>query len=416
MSGDTSGVLQLATNGTTTALSISTAQVVTLTNALPVTSGGTGVTTSTGTGAVVLGTSPTITTPTISSLSSASATALTLQSAGTTAVTIDTSQNVLVGTTTSTNNIRLNQKLAVITAGNGNYGGISNTAYNGTSAGTGPIYDMQRSRGTTDGSMTAVASGDTLGYMVFRGSDGTQFIDSSYITGQVDGSVTGGTVPGRLVFNTSGSERMRIGSNGQIYMATTSAVAPGGPSGQVNILNPNNDGNWVLALQNNGTSAGNGRGIGIKNNVDFNTGSSEFIYCTGAGNGRFYVPSNGGVYNYSANNTNLSDQREKKDIELAPNYLEKICQIPVKTFLFIDQTDTDLNLGSIAQDVQAICPELVTESNWGTPEEPKMRLSIYQTDLQYALMKSIQELKAINDTQAETINALTARIVALEQA
>jgi hypothetical protein len=52
----------------------------------------------TGTGANVLGTSPTITTPTISSLSSAAATALTLQSAGTTAVTIDTSQNVGIGT------------------------------------------------------------------------------------------------------------------------------------------------------------------------------------------------------------------------------------------------------------------------------------------------------------------------------
>ena len=54
---------------------------------------------STGTGAVVLATSPTITTPTISSISSASATALTLKSAGTTAVTIDTSQNVGIGTT-----------------------------------------------------------------------------------------------------------------------------------------------------------------------------------------------------------------------------------------------------------------------------------------------------------------------------
>jgi hypothetical protein len=120
------------------------------------------------------------------------------------------------------------------------------------------------------------------------------------------------------------------------------------------------------------------------------------------------------LQNYQANNSNLSDQREKKEIQLAPNYLDKICQIPVKTFLFNDQTDTDLNLGAIAQDVQAVCPELVMESNWGSKEEPKMRLSIYQTDLQYALMKSIQELKALNDTQAETINALTARIVALE--
>jgi hypothetical protein len=55
--------------------------------------------TNTGTGNNVLATSPTITTPTISSLSSAAATALTLQSAGTTAITVDTSQNVGIGTT-----------------------------------------------------------------------------------------------------------------------------------------------------------------------------------------------------------------------------------------------------------------------------------------------------------------------------
>jgi len=43
-SADNTGVLALQTNGTT-AVSISTAQVVTLTNALPVASGGTGATT-----------------------------------------------------------------------------------------------------------------------------------------------------------------------------------------------------------------------------------------------------------------------------------------------------------------------------------------------------------------------------------
>ena len=62
---DTSGVLALQT-ANTTAVSISASQVVTLTNALPVASGGSGVTTSTGTGANVLGTSPTITTPIVS--------------------------------------------------------------------------------------------------------------------------------------------------------------------------------------------------------------------------------------------------------------------------------------------------------------------------------------------------------------
>jgi len=66
---DTSTILQLQTNGTT-AVSISASQVVTLTNALPVASGGTGVTTSTGSGANVLGTSPSISGAVLSSMAS----------------------------------------------------------------------------------------------------------------------------------------------------------------------------------------------------------------------------------------------------------------------------------------------------------------------------------------------------------
>ncbi len=66
ISGDTSGQLVLQTNGTTTAVTISTGQVVTLAQPLPVASGGSGVTTSTGTGANVLGTSPTLATPELS--------------------------------------------------------------------------------------------------------------------------------------------------------------------------------------------------------------------------------------------------------------------------------------------------------------------------------------------------------------
>jgi 2-polyprenyl-6-methoxyphenol hydroxylase-like FAD-dependent oxidoreductase len=126
--------------------------------------------------------------------------------------------------------------------------------------------------------------------------------------------------------------------------------------------------------------------------------------------------SDGGLANYSANNANLSDRREKKNFSPAKSYLETICAIPVQTFNYIDQTDELPNLGVVAQDVQAVAPELVSESDWSAEKDnSKIRLSVYQTDLQYALMKSIQELKAINDTQAETINALTARIVALEK-
>lgn len=145
-------------------------------------------------------------------------------------------------------------------------------------------------------------------------------------------------------------------------------------------------------------------GSAAPNNSNANT---SFLYCNDTSTLRIQLASNGGVINYQANNSNLSDRREKKDFAPAKSYLGTICAIPVQTFKYIDQTDDAPNLGVVAQDVQAVAPELVMESNWGTEDEPKMRLSIYQTDLQYALMKSIQELKA-------ALDAANARIAALE--
>jgi len=122
----------------------------------------------------------------------------------------------------------------------------------------------------------------------------------------------------------------------------------------------------------------------------------------------FRVKSNGGIDNYSANNTNLSDLREKKNIAVAGNYLDKLCAIPIKTFLYINEADNaDLNLGVIAQDVQAVAPELITEDAWPTEDEPdRKRLVVYQTDIQFAMMRAIQELKTLVDAQALRIAQL----------
>jgi len=145
-------------------------------------------------------------------------------------------------------------------------------------------------------------------------------------------------------------------------------------------------------------------GSAAPNNSNANT---SFLYCNDTSALRIQLASNGGVINYQANNSNLSDRREKKDFAPAKSYLDTICAIPVQTFKYIDQTDDAPTLGVVAQDVQSVAPELVMESNWGTEDNPKMRLSIYQTDLQYALMKSIQELKT-------ALDAANARIAKLE--
>jgi hypothetical protein len=286
---------------------------------------------------------------------------LNLQTASTTAVTIDTSQNVGIGTASPS--VRLHLKGSSFsnairweeTGGNNNF-------YAGP-------FDTSGNFGLDNNS--------TSGY--------TRFVTNS-------------------------TERMRIDSSGNVLVATTSILTPGGIPGVANILNPINNGNWALALQNNGTTANCGRLLGMRNATDYNNASNEVWFYIGNNTPRGYFLSNGGLYNFQANNVNLSDRSTKKDITPAKNYLDIICSIPVVTFLYNDQTDNDLNLGVIAQDVEAVAPELITITKLGVDQdtnEEKVLKGIYQTDLQYALMKCIQEQQTI-------INDLKARVTALE--
>jgi hypothetical protein len=199
------------------------------------------------------------------------------------------------------------------------------------------------------------------------------------------------------------TQAMTLDASGNLLVGTTSA------SGNGERLNITGSSTSFIGYFNN-TSTGDRRGI-----ISTYSGSSppndtgnEFIYCNDNSALRMTVRSNGGIANYSANDVNLSDRREKTNFSPATSYLDKICSIPVQTFNYIDQNleqDGGLTLGVVAQDVQAVAPELVMESNWGTQEEPKMRLSIYQTDLQYALMKCIQEQQAIIESLKARLDA-----------
>jgi hypothetical protein len=303
-----------------------------------------------------------------------------------TAVTIDASQNVGIGTSSPST------KLAVA-------GGIAGTGAMSISGGGWGVLPYVASSLVIDNN-----AGQTR---FFADGDASNF--GSYIW--YGGKTTGATST-YMSIDTSGYVSIPVGINATGGYATIAGV------GATNTMNGGpGTGAWALGIQQNTTSGGGGRVLGLRNVTDFNNASNEVIYYQGNATARFYVLSNGGIYNYSGNNSNLSDRREKTNFAPSKSYLDTVCAIPVQTFNYIDQNmeeDGGLTLGVVAQDVQAVAPELVKESNWGTQDEPKMRLSIYQTDLQFALMKSIQELKAINDTQAETINALTARIVALE--
>lgn len=123
----------------------------------------------------------------------------------------------LIGSVTTTKNLRLSESLAVVSTA-ADASGIAITGYSGTVDGNRPLIDFQRSRGTTDGSMTAVANGDSIGSIIFRGADGASFIDGAGVLGIVDGAVSTGGVPMSLGFytGTNGSifNRYTINSNG----------------------------------------------------------------------------------------------------------------------------------------------------------------------------------------------------------
>ena len=203
-----------------------------------------------------------------------------------------------------------------------------------------------------------------------------------------------------------GTECARFTSSG--YFKASNDGTYNNVAGTYHELRTNATANHCLYVYATAAATGNfGIAIQYPNRAPNDTGN-EFLACADSSATRMYVRSNGGISNYQANDTNLSDRREKHEFAPAKRYLDVVCAIPVQTFKYIDQTDDEPTLGVVAQDVQAVAPELVSESNWGTADEPKLRLSVYQTDLQYALMKAIQDLAADNQQLRARVEALEA--------
>jgi hypothetical protein len=426
-------------------------------------------TTITGTGANVLGTSPTITTPTISSLSSAAATALTLQSAGTTAVTIDTSQNVGIGTTSPQGKLQVyasaNDNLIVtshVNATDGpaiktmdstatNYksceilsaelrlGGQNNILF-GTS-GTGGSTERMRidSSGNVGIGSSTITSADGSAGRILKVSGATNTVLVGETTGnggfnalilearnsnrtnarfaQIQMQTTSTAIDGGLIsFSTSATgtgtditERMRILSDGKVLVGCTSAYS-----------------SIVQGIQ---AQAAGSASLALSRTSD--NGAVARFFSTSTEVGNISITGSATAYNTS------SDYRLKENILPMTGGLAKVVQLKPCTFKW--KSDGVSTQGFIAHELQAVVPDAVTGAKDATREEeyevtPAVKdeegnittpavmgtrtVPVYQgidtSFLVATLTAAIQELKAINDTQAETINALTARITALE--
>ena len=142
---------------------------------------------------------------------------------------INSSGFVLSGLTTAQS---INLSGTTVTPANQLFGNSANTSaqslHRAQSSSAGPNLILNKSRGSTEGDVTIVQNGDTLGSLVFQGADGATSITGARIIGEVDGTPSTNDMPGRLIFSTtadgasSPTERMRITSAGNVGIGNSS--------------------------------------------------------------------------------------------------------------------------------------------------------------------------------------------------
>lgn len=134
---------------------------------------------------------------------------------------VDATGNLIVGDTSAESGVGAGA-FPKITVKDGNLG-----IYTSGNFIDGSFLQLDKARGT-DASKSIVAFGDHLGTIQFNGWDGTAFRNAAFIRGFVDATPGANDMPGAIQFATtadgssSGTERMRILSNGYVGIGTSS--------------------------------------------------------------------------------------------------------------------------------------------------------------------------------------------------
>jgi hypothetical protein len=209
------------------------------------------------------------------------------------------------------------------------------------------------------------------------------------------------------IFGTNNTERARITSGG--YFKASNAGTYQNAAGAYHELRQTAS-DWIGYFVNTNATP---YGIQFGHITDANSTGSPFFQCTaGAALGtlRAEIRSNGGLANYQSNNVDLSDARTKTDINPLGSYWSKIAGLEIVSYKYKDQTHDDLNVGVIAQQVEAVAPEFVDTDGFGdTPEDGVPLKTIYNKDLTFAAIKALQEAMARIETLEAKIAALEAK-------
>ena len=232
-----------------------------------------------------------------------------------------------------------------------------------------------------------------------------------------------------LTFHTGVDERMRVTSDGQLLIGTTSA---NDTREMLRIKNTTGDGTFLTIEAPSDT----GSCHIFFGDSDFNEGRISYLHSsnkmtfTTNDASRMEIDSSGNIGAPSGTNIyNASDQRVKKNIVTLDKGLTSINSLRPVSFNWIDgfcDAEKESLYGFIAQEVQSVDPNLISQFGLdGTvqigEEKIENTLRVNEKFITPILVKAVQELSA-KVTTLETENAklqtdltaLTARVAALE--
>jgi hypothetical protein len=204
-----------------------------------------------------------------------------------------------------------------------------------------------------------------------------------------------------LAFGAGGTaERARITSGGGFLVGRQAAV------GSELLCVEGSNADFLSRIRNTSATTPSGLFVSYTAAAPNGTGSL-FLRCDDSAATRAEIRSNGGLANYQSNNVDLSDARTKTDINPLGSYWSKIAGLEIVTYKYKDQTHDDLNIGVIAQQVEAVAPEFVDSDGFGeTPEDGVPLKTIYNKDLTFAAIKALQEAMARIETLEAEVAAL----------
>jgi hypothetical protein len=202
-------------------------------------------------------------------------------------------------------------------------------------------------------------------------------------------NATDGAYGGYLTFNTrpnggSGTERMRIDSSGNLLVGTTSSTPA--------------TANGLLFLPSYG---GANKGLLYQGVASSSSSDTSYnLYSTTASAYRFYVDLGGAIHATSTSIVAISDQSLKTNVKPLETGLAEVMKLQPRRFDWINGDATNV-AGFIAQEVEAVLPDLVADFKYNDEET---KLGLKMGDMIPTLVKAIQELKAEVDSLKQQLN------------